>query len=244
MKKKQRTLIGDIKLSLALSPILVVCFILVASLGEDLSNLIHGESHASNEIVIDTPSEPNKRVLEESNINTLEVENNALKSEIDRLRTALEIRETKNKSSQERKQIIIDVLNGNLKNNLAMKGEVFYNASVENNVNPMLMVAIANHETGFGTSKILRTHNNVGGHYINGSFKYYNNIDESIYAQARILKRYYIDEGLNSIDLIGNKYCPIGASNDPNNVNQYWVPKVTEYYLHIIKQIKEKGVNV
>jgi len=37
------------------------------------------------------------------------------------------------------------------------------------------------------------------------------------------------------ITFLGSKYCPIGADNDPNNLNQHWVKNVTYYYNQIVE---------
>lgn len=36
----------------------------------------------------------------------------------------------------------------------------------------------------------------------------------------------YIKEGLMTPEKIGPKYAPVGASNDPNNMNKQWIPTV------------------
>lgn len=43
----------------------------------------------------------------------------------------------------------------------------------------------------------------------------------------------YGDDGRYSdafIEFLGSRYAPIGASNDPTNLNQYWVSNVESYY--------------
>ena len=32
------------------------------------------------------------------------------------------------------------------------------------------------------------------------------------------------------IEYFGTKYCPVGARNDPQGLNSYWLPRVREYY--------------
>lgn len=29
---------------------------------------------------------------------------------------------------------------------------------------------------------------------------------------------------------LGKRYCPVGADNDPNDLNKHWIPKVTEFW--------------
>lgn len=45
-----------------------------------------------------------------------------------------------------------------------------------------------------------------------------------------LLKNDYFNNGLTTIRTIGEVYCPEGAANDPNGLNKYWVPRVTNIY--------------
>lgn len=92
-----------------------------------------------------------------------------------------------------------------------------------------IAVAISKWETGSWTSNIYNNKNNVGGMYCRG-FITYNSLDEGIEAFVSNLKRNYYDMGLNTIEKIGSKYCPVGASNDPTGLNKNWVPGVTKFY--------------
>ena len=95
-----------------------------------------------------------------------------------------------------------------------------------------MAVAISKWETGSWTSNIYNTKNNVGGMYCNG-FISYSSLDEGIDAFVSNLKRNYYDMGLNTIELIGAKYCPVGAANDPTGINKNWVPGVTKFYQNL-----------
>ena len=55
-------------------------------------------------------------------------------------------------------------------------------------------------------------------------------LDKGIDFFVSNLKNNYIDMGLDTIELIQPKYCPIGAANDPKGLNKYWVGGVTKYY--------------
>ena len=92
-----------------------------------------------------------------------------------------------------------------------------------------MAIAISKWETGSWTSNIYNNKNNVGGMYCRG-FITYNSLDEGIEAFVSNLKRNYYDMGLNTIEKIGSKYCPVGASNDPTGLNKNWVPGVTKFY--------------
>lgn len=91
-------------------------------------------------------------------------------------------------------------------------------------------VAISKHETGNYTSEAFKEKNNVGGMMCNSGLISYSTLDDGIEAFVSNLKYNYIDEGLDTIEKIQPKYCPIGAANDPKGLNKYWVGGVTKYY--------------
>lgn len=93
-----------------------------------------------------------------------------------------------------------------------------------------LAVAISMHETGNYTSKAFNELNNVGGNFRNGSLMVFEDLDKGIDFFISNLKNNYIDMGLDTIEKIQPKYCPIGAANDPKGLNKYWVGGVTKYY--------------
>lgn len=97
-----------------------------------------------------------------------------------------------------------------------------------------LAVAIAKHETGVYTSEAFKTKNNVGGNFGTeyGSYQLltFNSLESGINYFIKNLKAKYINLGLDTIEEIQPKYAPVGASNDPNNLNSYWVNGVYKYY--------------
>ena len=103
----------------------------------------------------------------------------------------------------------------------------------------ILAVSISRHETGNWTSKAFNDKHNFGGIMCNKAtqIKRYETYEEGLEDFLRILKTYYFDLGLNDIAEIGAKYCPIGAANDPNGLNKYWVGGVTEFYNEYIKMV-------
>ena len=103
------------------------------------------------------------------------------------------------------------------------------NKAEEYEIDWKIAVAISKWESGSWTSNIYNNKNNVGGMYCRG-FITYNSLDEGIEAFISNLKRKYYDKGLNTIEKIGSKYCPVGASNDPTGLNKNWVPGVTKFY--------------
>ena len=91
-----------------------------------------------------------------------------------------------------------------------------------------LAVAISMHETGKYTSIAFNELNNVGGNFRNGSLMVFEDLDKGIDFFVSNLKNNYIDMGLDTIELIQPKYCPIGIND--NGDNKYWVSGVTRYY--------------
>ena len=91
-----------------------------------------------------------------------------------------------------------------------------------------LAVAISMHETGKYTSVAFNELNNVGGNFRSGSLMVFEDLDKGIDFFISNLKNNYIDMGLDTIELIQPKYCPIGIND--NGDNKYWVSGVTKYY--------------
>lgn len=60
--------------------------------------------------------------------------------------------------------------------------------------------------------------------------KSYSSFDEGLDAFVSLLKNRYFNKGLTTIEKIQPVYCPVGAKNDPNNLNKYWSANVTKYY--------------
>ena len=110
-----------------------------------------------------------------------------------------------------------------------------YNKSIESELTheqAILVVAISKHETGNWTSNLYKNNNNFGGIYNSKEQKFYSyeSNDKGLQVFVNLLKNNYFGKGLDTIEEIGSKYCPVGAENDPTGVNQHWVPKVTQYY--------------
>ena len=102
-----------------------------------------------------------------------------------------------------------------------------------------MAVAIAKHETGNYTSYAFNTLNNVGGlMYWNGTksaLQSFNSLEKGIEKFVSNLKYNYYNKGLDTIEEIQKKYAPVGAANDPNGLNNYWVSGVTRYYYSLEK---------
>jgi hypothetical protein len=119
-------------------------------------------------------------------------------------------------------------INKYLERGLAGYGAVFEQEARANKLDLYLLLAISIHETGRGKNT---SGNNVGGMMKGSGGKMtFRTMSAGIAAMAKNLRVLYIEDGLVTIPQIGSRYCPIGASNDPNGLNKYWVGSVTGYY--------------
>ena len=87
----------------------------------------------------------------------------------------------------------------------------------------LISIAISKWETGNYKSSAFKNKNNVGGMMCSSGLISYNSLEDGINAFLKNLKNNYFDIGLDTLEKIQPKYCPIGASNDPNGLNQYWL---------------------
>lgn len=99
----------------------------------------------------------------------------------------------------------------------------------EYNIDWKMAVAISRWETGNFTSNLYKNKNNVGGLYCKG-FLEYESLDAGIDAFVSNLKRNYFDLGLDTLEEIQKKYCPLDAANDPTGLNHFWLGGVTQIY--------------
>ena len=119
-------------------------------------------------------------------------------------------------------------LNKNLGNDaLSGKGELIASYSLSKGVDPYVATAIMIHETGRGTSKMIKTCNNVAGQKGSpscmGAYKGYPTIDDGIRGAIDNLYKNYYSVGLNSVEKIGPKYAE-GST---------WISKINNYIAKI-----------
>ena len=126
--------------------------------------------------------------------------------------------------------ISADKLNQELDGKLKGMGEVFIQAGKVFNVDPALLAAIAQHETGNGNSRAAAEKNNIAGMMGINGLKSYASVEESIMDMARNISKNYLGQGLSTIAKIGAKYAPIGAANDPTGLNNHWVTGVNRFF--------------
>lgn len=138
--------------------------------------------------------------------------------------------------AQEDDQTIIKKIDSHLGGALQGQGATYVAMGKKYGVDPRLLAAISMFETGNGTSHLVRTRNNVGGitgpghSGAGGDYMPYGSIEEGIEAEARLIKRGYINQGLDTIEKIGNKWAPPGAFNDPQGTNREWPVNVGRFY--------------
>jgi hypothetical protein len=89
----------------------------------------------------------------------------------------------------------------------------------EHGVDYVLAVSIARAETGNFTSKLFLENNNVGGLRGSQGWLEYDTLAEGINEYVSILKKNYIDKGLDTPEKIQPKYCP-------GDDGQHWIQMV------------------
>lgn len=94
----------------------------------------------------------------------------------------------------------------------------------------LIVVSISAHETGYWTSQVFKARNNFGGVTCDTGFRKYDSLESGLNHFVDLLTNYYFEEGFDTIEKIGNKYCPVGAKNDPKGLNKNWIPSVTSIY--------------
>ena len=87
----------------------------------------------------------------------------------------------------------------------------------------LISIAISKWETGNYTSNAFLTKNNVGGMMCSSGLISYDSLDAGINAFLTNLKNNYFDIGLDTLEKIQPKYCPVGAKNDPKGLNKNWL---------------------
>lgn len=107
--------------------------------------------------------------------------------------------------------------------------DTFISVAKEQGIDPILFIAISLHETGNGTSNAVVNKNNPGGLMSSSGLYVYSSLEEGIKAMGRTLHNRIIKDGLTTIDRLGSVYAPVGATNDPNGLNQHWVKNVSSY---------------
>lgn len=123
-----------------------------------------------------------------------------------------------------------------LNSNLKQYAEVFVQAEEETGVNAIFLASVAALESGWGTSNIAETHNNLYGFGDGRSYISFESVDECIFHVANFLKDRYLTED-------GEFYngTSVEAVNERYNGRKEWEDVVTEIMTSIHSKIDKKG---
>jgi hypothetical protein len=113
---------------------------------------------------------------------------------------------------------------------LAGQGATFVNSAAAWGLDPRALVAIAAHETVLMTYPPAQTIHNPFGI---GPHRPFASDAEAISFAAELLSRGYLGAGRRTLAEIGGKWAPIGAANDPTNLNADWTAGVGAAYLRL-----------
>jgi hypothetical protein len=111
-----------------------------------------------------------------------------------------------------------------------------------NNIPPSLMAGVIAHETGMGTSAMLRDRNNPAG-LMNPKTgmrtgQSFPSVDAGIEAAGKSIAKNYTAGG-GTIEGMSKSYAPVGAANDPRGLNSGWAAGVTKFQ----SQLAAKGAS-
>jgi hypothetical protein len=106
-------------------------------------------------------------------------------------------------------------------------GDVFVREGVANGIDPRALVAIARAESSLGSDSGARARNNAFGW---GPHRTFSSWEENIATVARGLRTGYLDDGLVTLPQIQQRYAPLGAGNDPTDLNSNWLRNTTLLY--------------
>jgi len=110
---------------------------------------------------------------------------------------------------------------------LAGQAATFVNSAAAWGIDPRALVAIAAHETVLMTYPPAQAIHNPFGI---GPHRPFATDAEAISFAAELLSRHYLGEGRRTLAEIGGKWAPIGATNDPTNLNTNWTAGVGASY--------------
>lgn len=106
------------------------------------------------------------------------------------------------------------------------KGMYIVKSAEKHKVPPKIAIAIIAMESGWGKGANATIQRNPYSVMGSGPLRVFPKIEDGIDAGLQNLYDLYISQGLDTPEKIGPKYAPVGASNDPTNLNSNWIPLV------------------
>lgn len=107
--------------------------------------------------------------------------------------------------------------------------EAFVKVAEKYKIDPILMIAISIHETGWGKSQAVMLHNNPSGQMIGSEIIHFDSLEEGLDMTGKTINNLWNERGLNTLEKLGSAYAPIGAANDPTGLNVNWVPTIAKF---------------
>jgi len=117
----------------------------------------------------------------------------------------------------------------------ALKGKagMVVEAAINNGIDPNLFAAVIAHETGRGTSNAIMNYNNPAGIMDPktkwSKLKRFESLADGLAYSAKNLKK-RLDQSGGDLAKLASIYAPVGAENDPNNLNSDWMSGVNKFY--------------
>lgn len=105
-------------------------------------------------------------------------------------------------------------------------GQALEDGETDTGVNGLFVLAIIAHESGWGSSRLVREENNLGGITGGNGYRSFESRDECIAYMFDLLDRHYISAGRTTIEEISKVYC------DPPG---HWEESVTEIMQELIR---------
>lgn len=110
-----------------------------------------------------------------------------------------------------------DLLKKGLQKGLISLANDFVREGINNNIDPLILSAISAHESGWGTSKLSKTHNNIFGiTHKTKKWSSFNSLASCIKWTANMFDENYIKKGHNTLQKIQKTYCPDNPKWDDN----------------------------
>ena len=120
----------------------------------------------------------------------------------------------------------------NIPDSLTPLRSVFIEEGLKNGIDPRFLAAVSMHETAGGKSSAFRNKNNAMGVSDSRGPIEFGDASDSVRQMARLLASTSSGPYKNAktIAEIASIYAPVGAENDPGNLNSSWTAGVSKYY--------------